>query len=75
MGMWDTFRNALGLTPPLRVAEPGAFVLSEAARETVAGLGDDRVLFIQTTPLLRDDGSRSRCGTSSRDGWNWSPGS
>ena len=50
MGMWDTFRNALGLTPPLRVAEPGAFALSEAARETVAGLGDDRVLFIQTTP-------------------------
>jgi Fe-S cluster biogenesis protein NfuA len=50
MGLWATFKNALGLTPPLTVKQPGPFVATEAAIEAAAALSEGVVLHVQTVP-------------------------
>lgn len=50
MGLWATFKNALGLTPPLAVQEPGAFALTEAALAAAAELPEGSVLHVRAVP-------------------------
>ncbi|MCO4744202.1 MAG: NifU family protein [Proteobacteria bacterium] len=54
MGLWDTFKSALGLNPGFVVREPGPFAISESAALALQALPEGKVLHVQTREV--DDG-------------------